>query len=106
MDMFLLYSGQRSSWGRPAAATRVGRMSTNSTSEEENSDWGAKMMTLSVLFTTIFYTSSISPGTCSIMGALWEISKLLYFIHSVCSPICNGTPVINRCSVPWYPHLV
>ena len=36
MDTLREYSGQSSSWGRPAASTRVGRMSTNSTRLSEN----------------------------------------------------------------------
>ena len=36
-------------------------------------------------------TSSMIPGTCSIMGARWAISKLVYLSHSACSPSCSSS---------------
>ena len=63
------YSGHFSSAGRPAASTRVGRMSTYSTRFSENMD------------------CSVTPGTWSSMGALWATSKFVYLSYSECSPM-------------------
>ena len=66
-ETFLEFSGHFSRLGRPAASTRVGKMSTNSTRDSENRDW---VVVMSYMRVAGWMTWSITPGRCSIMGAL------------------------------------